>query len=67
MRYRRGAPTGNRNRLKHGRYSATAMAQRKLVRETLRSARAALAQTKVQLAFARIACAGEPRYMDKNR
>ncbi|HEX3944368.1 MAG TPA: hypothetical protein VHW69_09805 [Rhizomicrobium sp.] len=53
MPYKRGAPTGNTNRLKHGRYRTTALAQRKLVRETIRSARFALLQATAALQFDR--------------
>jgi hypothetical protein len=52
MPFKRGAPAGNVNRLKHGRYRATALLQRKLVRETLRSARAALSLGAFELRFA---------------
>src|ERR1041384_6324870 len=54
---RRGAPDGNKNRLKHGRYSAAALTRRKLMRETLRSARLALMQAKFELARCRRNCA----------
>ena len=37
-----GAPTGNRNRLAHGRYSEAAIAERKDVRALLRQAKAHL-------------------------
>ena len=47
---RRGAPKGNQNRLKHGRYSAVSRAQRKLVRETIRSAQLALLSAKLRIA-----------------
>jgi len=47
MPYKRGAPAGNTNRLKHGRYRAMSLAQRKLVRETIRSARAAVLQAQI--------------------
>ena len=53
----RGAPKENRNRLKHGRYAAASLAQRKLVRETIRSAQQALLVAKLEIA----------RYMDKSR
>jgi hypothetical protein len=53
MPYRRGAPKGNRNRLKHGRRSAAAKAERKLVRETLRTARSALVLAKFAVVDAR--------------
>lgn len=52
---RRGAPNGNKNRLKHGRYSSAAIAQRKLVRETLRSARRAMLLAKLELAGVQVA------------
>lgn len=51
---RRGAPAGNKNRLKHGRYSAAAIDQRKLVRQTIRSARVALTAAKADLEFDRL-------------
>lgn len=47
---RRGAPDGNRNRLKHGRYTAAALAQRKRVREIIRSAARAMLLAKLELA-----------------
>jgi hypothetical protein len=50
MPFKRGAPKGNRNRLKHGRYSAAAIAQRKLVRKTIRSAKLALSAAHFELA-----------------
>jgi hypothetical protein len=50
LHHRRGAPKGNRNRLKHGRYSAASLAQRKLVRETIRSAQLALLLAKLRIA-----------------
>jgi hypothetical protein len=53
MPYKRGAPAGNANRLKHGRYGRGALAQRKLVRETIRSARSALFQATAALKFDR--------------
>lgn len=53
MPYKRGAPAGNTNRLKHGRFGAKALAQRKLVRETIRSARSALFQATAALKFDR--------------
>jgi uncharacterized protein YjcR len=34
-----GAPEGNRNALKHGRYTAEAIEHRRMVRELLRAAR----------------------------
>jgi hypothetical protein len=37
-----GAPKGNRNRLTHGRYTATALAERKAIRALLRQAKAYL-------------------------
>jgi hypothetical protein len=37
-----GAPKGNRNRLKHGRYTAAALAERKAVRALLHQAKAHL-------------------------
>jgi len=40
----RGAPLGNHNRLKHGRYSRAAIARRQAVRERLASIRFAIAQ-----------------------
>jgi len=51
---RRGAPSGNRNRLKHGRYSAAAVARRKLVRNNVRSARLALLEATGELQFDRL-------------
>ena len=54
-----GAPDGNRNGLKHGRYTAAALAQRKLVHETIRSAARAMLLAKLQLA---VRC----RRMDKS-
>ncbi|HEX3653059.1 MAG TPA: hypothetical protein VHU18_09580 [Rhizomicrobium sp.] len=63
MPYKRGAPGGNTNRLKHGRYRADAVAQRKLVRETICSARLALMQA--QLEMLRPNRAGKPR-MDES-
>jgi len=48
MPYKRGAPAGNTNRLKHGRYRAMSLAQRKLVRETIRSARFMLMRAQVE-------------------
>ena len=48
MPYKRGAPAGNTNRLKHGRYRAASIAQRKLVRQTIRSARLAVLQALVE-------------------
>ena len=53
MPYKRGAPAGNTNRLKHGRYRAMSLAQRKLVREAIRSARSALFQATAALKFDR--------------
>jgi hypothetical protein len=49
MPYKRGAPAGNTNRLKHGRYRAAALAHRKFVREIIRSARLALAQGRLEI------------------
>jgi hypothetical protein len=49
-----GAPKGNQNALKHGRYTARAIAARKSVGTLLRSARAALLDLDVQMS------AGEP-------
>ena len=63
MPYKRGAPAGNTNRLKHGRYRAAAFAQRKLVRETIRSARLTLMQARLEF-LGQIG--GKPR-MDKSR
>jgi hypothetical protein len=51
---RRGAPNGNQNRLKHGRYGAAALAQRRRVRKTIRSARVALAVAAAELQFDRV-------------
>lgn len=51
---RRGAPNGNQNRLRHGRYTAAALAQRKLVRQMIHSARVALAVAAVELQFDRV-------------
>jgi hypothetical protein len=50
MPYRRGPPKGSHNRLKHGRYSATSIAQRRLVRSTIRSAKLALISAKIEMA-----------------
>jgi len=44
MPYKRGAPPGNTNRLKHGRFTGISIAQRKLVRQTIRAARLAMLQ-----------------------
>jgi hypothetical protein len=49
MVLKRGAPKGNTNRLKHGRFSAAALAQRKLVWNTIRSAKLALLAANVEL------------------
>lgn len=48
MPYRRGPPRGSNNRLKHGRYTAAAIAERKLVKRTIRSARLALVQALIE-------------------
>ena len=37
-----GAPKGNKNALKHGRYTAEALAERRWLRELLRESRALL-------------------------
>ena len=47
---RRGAPDGNKNCLKHGRYTTATRAQRKRVRETIREAERALLLAKLELA-----------------
>jgi hypothetical protein len=62
---RRGALKGNRNRLKDGRYSAAALAQRKLVRETIRSARLVLAQAVAELQFDRARYLRDTAAMEK--
>jgi hypothetical protein len=59
MPLKRGAPKGSKNRLKHGRYSAASIAQRKLVRKTIRSARLALLTARVELADARAVAHGQ--------
>ena len=41
-----GAPPGNRNAWKHGRYSAAAIAQRREVRALLRQAKALLGEVR---------------------
>jgi hypothetical protein len=41
-----GAPTGNTNALKHGRYTAEAIAQRRQLSELIRMARVTLAELK---------------------
>jgi uncharacterized protein YjcR len=41
-----GAPRGNRNAWKHGRYSAAALAEKKLISELLRHARRLREQTR---------------------
>ena len=51
---RRGAASGNRNRLKHGRYRASAFAQRKQVRETIHAARLELLEAMAELQFDRL-------------
>jgi hypothetical protein len=48
MPYRRGPPKGSQNRLKHGRYNSASIAQRKLVRQTIRSARVALLEARLE-------------------
>jgi hypothetical protein len=45
---KRGAPFGNQNRLRHGRYSAAAVAQRKLIGEALRAARCVLLEAALE-------------------
>lgn len=47
MPYKRGAPLGNKNRLKHGRYTAESLAFRRRVVETLRETRRLLAVARV--------------------
>lgn len=47
---RRGAPDGNKNRLKHGRYTAATRAQRKRVRVAICSAQKVLLWTKLEFA-----------------
>lgn len=49
MPYRRGPPRGSQNRLKHGRYTAASIAERRLVRRTIRSARLALLQALIEV------------------
>jgi len=49
MPLKRGAPKGSRNRLKHGRYSAAAIAQRKLACKTIRAAKLALQAAKLEV------------------
>lgn len=49
MPFKRGAPKGSRNRLKHGRYSAASIEQRKHVRQVIRSARLALMQAQMEV------------------
>jgi hypothetical protein len=61
MPFKRGPPKGSRNRLKHGRYSADAIAQRKLVRNTIRAAKLALFAAQLELA------SRKNRLMDKSR
>jgi uncharacterized protein YjcR len=41
-----GAPIGNKNALKHGRYTAEAIARRRQVSELIKVARATLAEIK---------------------
>ena len=41
-----GAPTGNTNALKHGRYTAEAIARRRQLSELIRMARVTLAELK---------------------
>jgi len=41
-----GAPIGNKNALKHGRYTAEAIARRRQVSELIKMARATLAEIK---------------------
>jgi hypothetical protein len=43
---RRGAPKGNKNRLKHGRFTAEAHAARTQRRQLVRKARAAISEAK---------------------
>jgi hypothetical protein len=43
---RSGAPTGNTNALKHGRYTAEAIARRRQLSELIRMARVTLAELK---------------------
>jgi hypothetical protein len=50
MPYKRGAPLGNKNRLKHGRHAAKSLAFRRRVVEALRDARHALLAAKIELA-----------------
>jgi hypothetical protein len=59
MPLRRGAPKGNQNRLKHGRYSAATVARRKQLRETIRGVMLALMAAKVALL-------SEPIRLDKS-
>ena len=55
MPYKRGAPAGNTNHLKHGRFCAAALVRRRLVRETIRSARLALMEAEFAVRFAEAA------------
>jgi hypothetical protein len=52
MPYKRGAPAGNTNRLKHGRHTTAAITQRKLVRATIRAAQRVLVEAEIALRFA---------------
>ena len=51
MPFKRGAPPGNRNRLKHGRYTAERLAQRRRVVEALRDVRTALLMARYEVAI----------------
>ena len=50
MPYKRGAPPGNKNRLKHGRYTARRLEHRRRVVVTLRDVRHALLAARLELA-----------------
>ena len=50
MPFKRGAPVGNKNRLKHGRYTADRLERRRRVVETLRDARRTLLAARLELA-----------------
>ena len=56
---KRGAPSGNTNRLKHGRYTAAQIASRKRVWEAIRSARLAVAGTKFFLLAGEVEAAAD--------
>jgi len=46
MPYKRGAPAGNQNRLRHGRYAKTTVSLRRACRRTILEAQAALAEAR---------------------